>query len=46
MTAQLEAILDRIDPERVNELLTDAVEQYSPSYAEEPVMEVFAARLI
>ena len=45
MTPQLAAILERIDPAAVERLLTAAVEQYSPSYAEEPAMEVFAARL-
>lgn len=45
MTDQLREILDRIDDDRLIGLLTDAVEQYSPSYAEEPAMEVFAARL-
>jgi acetylornithine deacetylase len=45
MTDQLREILDRIDDDRLVDLLTDAVEQYSPSYAEEPAMEVFAARL-
>jgi acetylornithine deacetylase len=45
MSSVLDAILDRIDPDRLEQLLTEAVEQYSPSYAEEPAMEVFAARL-
>lgn len=45
MTDQLSAVLDRIDDARVIGLLTDAVKQYSPSYAEEPAMEVFAMRL-
>jgi len=38
-------ILERLDPERLVRLLTDTVEQYSPSFAEEPAMEVFAERL-
>lgn len=45
MTDPLHAILDQIDDEQLVQLLSDAVEQYSPSYAEEPAMEVFAARL-
>jgi|GEM_PF-75414 len=42
---ELNAILEQISEERVTELLVDAVAQYSPSFAEEPAMEVFAARL-
>jgi acetylornithine deacetylase len=45
MTEDLNMILDRLDEEDVIRLLTEAVEQYSPSFAEEPAMEVFAARL-
>lgn len=45
MSESLQSILDRIDDERLVQLLIDAVEQYSPSYAEEPAMEVFADRL-
>jgi len=45
MNSQLDAILGQIDNEQLVELLTDAVEQYSPSYAEEPAMQVFAERL-
>lgn len=45
MTSRLDAILGLIDGERLVALLTDAVEQYSPSYAEEPAMQVFAERL-
>jgi acetylornithine deacetylase len=45
MTSTLDSILDRIDDDQVVALLTDAVEQYSPSYAEEATMQVFAARL-
>ncbi len=45
MTDQLQGILARIDAKRVVELLIEAVEQYSPSYAEEPAMEIFASRL-
>jgi len=45
MNSQLDAILRLIDAEQLVTLLTDAVEQYSPSYAEEPAMEVFADRL-
>lgn len=41
----LPALLARIDQAALVELLTAAVEQYSPSFAEEPAMEVFAARL-
>lgn len=43
--AGLDAVLTLLDDEAIVELLSDAVEQYSPSYAEEPAMEVFAARL-
>ena len=45
MTGTLQDILGRIDEGQLFTLLTDAVEQYSPSYAEEPAMQVFAARL-
>lgn len=44
MTVPLQKVLNRIDDDRLLRLLTDAVAQYSPSYAEEPVMEVFCAR--
>ncbi|HEY5789220.1 MAG TPA: M20/M25/M40 family metallo-hydrolase [Gammaproteobacteria bacterium] len=43
--AQLATILARIDDTRLVDLLTEAVEQYSPSFAEEPAMQVFADRL-
>lgn len=45
MNPDLKLILDRLDEQRLIDLLTEAVEQYSPSFAEEPAMEVFAARL-
>jgi len=45
MTDALQNILDRIDEQQLIQLLTDAVEQYSPSHAEEPAMEIFAQRL-
>ncbi len=45
MSSRLDAILDLIDEAQLVTLLTDAVEQYSPSYAEEPAMQVFAERL-
>jgi len=45
MTSELQDILARIDEQQLVNLLTDAVEQYSPSYAEEAAMQVFAARL-
>jgi len=45
MSDPLEDILALIDDARLLTLLTDAVEQYSPSYAEEPAMQVFASRL-
>lgn len=45
MQNELQDILAQIDEDEVVALLTDAVAQYSPSYAEEPAMEVFAARL-
>jgi acetylornithine deacetylase len=45
VSSRLEAILELIDETQLVALLTDAVEQYSPSYAEEPAMQVFAERL-
>ncbi len=45
MNDELKRILDHLDYEKLVELLIAAVEQYSPSFAEEPAMEVFAARL-
>jgi len=45
MTENLNTILDRLDEQGLIHLLTEAVEQYSPSFAEEPAMEVFATRL-
>jgi len=45
MSGRLDQILALIDGNQLVMLLTDAVEQYSPSYAEEPAMQVFAARL-
>jgi acetylornithine deacetylase len=45
MSSRLDEILGLIDDDQLITLLTDAVEQYSPSYAEEPAMQIFAARL-
>jgi acetylornithine deacetylase len=45
MDQQLKTLLDKLDKIRLFGLLTEAVAQYSPSFAEEPAMEVFAARL-
>lgn len=45
MNQSLNVLLDCIDDQTLVALLMEAVEQYSPSYAEEPAMEVFAARL-
>ncbi|HYQ73054.1 MAG TPA: M20/M25/M40 family metallo-hydrolase [Gammaproteobacteria bacterium] len=45
MSSQLDTILELLDETHLIALLTDAVEQYSPSYAEEPAMQVFAERL-
>lgn len=45
MSASLESVISLIDEQQLVQLLTDAVEQYSPSYAEEPAMQVFASRL-
>jgi len=45
MTDRLQDILGRIDDTQLVTLLTDAVEEYSPSYAEEAAMQVFASRL-
>jgi acetylornithine deacetylase len=43
--AGLGALLDRLDPARLRSLLVEAVGVYSPSYQEEPVARVFAARM-
>lgn len=40
-----EAVMAAIDPARLTTLLVESVEQYSPSYAEEPAMEIFIAAL-
>lgn len=45
MGNELDRILAELDETRLVELLEEAVEQYSPSFAEEPAMEVFATRL-
>ncbi len=45
MSASLQEVLDTVDDAKLMTLLTDAVAQYSPSYAEESVMEVFVSRL-
>lgn len=45
MASKLNDILALLDEQQLVGLLTDAVEQYSPSYAEEPAMQVFAERL-
>jgi acetylornithine deacetylase len=45
MNSRLDEILALIDEDQLFTLLTDAVDQYSPSYAEEPAMQIFAARL-
>lgn len=45
MSTALETILEKIDNAKLVELLRDSVEQYSPSYAEEPAMTIFADRL-
>jgi acetylornithine deacetylase len=45
MSGQLDQILALLDDKQLVTLLTDAVEQYSPSYAEEPAMQIYAARL-
>ena len=45
MSKPLNEILALIDNDQLITLLTDAVEQYSPSYAEEPAMQIYAARL-
>ncbi len=42
MVSAFDTIDGAIDPDRLTGLLTAAVEQYSPSYAEEPAMDVFA----
>ncbi len=43
--AELDTLLGLIDDQSLIRLLSAAVEKYSPSYAEEPAMEVFAERL-
>ena len=43
--SELTEILAKIDDERLSELLVDSVDQYSPSYAEEPAMDIFADAL-
>jgi acetylornithine deacetylase len=45
MSPDLKLILDTLDENGLIRLLTEAVQQYSPSFAEEPAMEVFAKRL-
>lgn len=35
------AVADRVDPSRLRALLVEAVDHYSPSYAEEPAIRVF-----
>jgi acetylornithine deacetylase len=45
MNQQLRLMLENLDDAKLVGLLIEAVEQYSPSFAEEPAMEVFAARL-
>lgn len=45
MDSDLDRLLQAVDEAALVALLTDAVEQYSPSFAEEPAMEVFATRL-
>ncbi len=45
MNEELQVILDNLDETKLVELLIESVEEYSPSFAEEPAMEVFAARL-
>jgi acetylornithine deacetylase len=45
MTDELQKILEHLDDTQLVTLLTDAVDEYSPSYAEEAAMQVFAARL-
>jgi acetylornithine deacetylase len=41
----LSRVLREIDDDRLIELLTDAVARYSPSYAEQPVVELFTLAL-
>jgi acetylornithine deacetylase len=45
VTRELESVLAGIDEKQLTTVLVAAVEQYSPSYAEEPAMQVFAERL-
>lgn len=42
---ELDTVLSRINPDRLIDLLISSVEQYSPPFAEEPAMEVFAQAL-
>ncbi len=45
MNDPVQQVLAHLDEARLIVLLEEAVEQYSPSYLEEPAMEIFAARL-
>lgn len=45
MSTTLDTLLEKIDNQKLVELLRESVEQYSPSYAEEPAMTIFADRL-
>ncbi|MBA2664006.1 MAG: M20/M25/M40 family metallo-hydrolase [Bradymonadaceae bacterium] len=45
MMSPIEAILNQIDSARINSLLIEAVNHYSPSYAEGPVIAVFVEAL-
>ncbi|TVQ22476.1 MAG: M20 family peptidase [Spirochaetaceae bacterium] len=42
LLVELTDIIRHIDDSRLTQMLIDAVDQYSPSYAEEPAMTVFA----
>lgn len=44
-TPELEAVLAHIDRARLEQLVTEAVEEYSPSFSEGPATEVFATAL-
>ena len=45
MSSGLSRVLARIDRRRLDRLVADAVNHYSPSYAEEPATRVFARAL-
>jgi len=45
LSRELEQLLASVDEARLTALLIEAVEQYSPSFSEEPALQTFAGRL-